>query len=79
MQLFFETYDDINMKYDETLEFKPDMTKIISAMKKGFNSNSFMEMQLPLLYPEGRPIASVKKHDLMDLLQFISNPSVRMW
>lgn len=31
-------------------------------------------MQLPLLYPRGRAIATAKKHDLLDLLQFIPDP-----
>lgn len=70
LKLHFETYDDIKLKYDESLEFPPDSTKVISVVKKGFNNEEFIGFQLPLLYPHGRPIATAKK-DLMELLEFI--------
>lgn len=71
LHLFVETYDDINLKYDESLEFTPNNTKQISVIKKGFKCDDFIGIELPLLYPQGRPIASAKKVDLMELLEFI--------
>lgn len=71
LQLFFETYDDIFSKYDETIEFKPDLTKTLSVAKRGFNHDNFLKTQLPVLYPNGREISTEKKTDLMELLSFM--------
>lgn len=69
--LFTETYEDVKTKYNDAYEFKPENSKAISIVKKGFDRNAFISMELPLLYPQGRPIATAKKKDLMDLLEFI--------
>lgn len=71
LQLFCESYDDVKSKYDESLEFPPDVTKTVSVAKKTFCHNDFITMEVPLLYPQGRPITTAKKKDLMDLLEFI--------
>lgn len=71
MKLFFETYDDVALKYDESVEFHTDQTKILSVAKKDLKLDDFTKFELPLLYPEGRPIATPKKTDLMDLLDLI--------
>lgn len=71
MTIFFETYADVAAKYDESYEFKPDKTKILSVAKKGIQSNNFTQYNMPLLYPEGRPIATKKKSDLLELLELI--------
>lgn len=42
LHLFIETYDDINIKYDESHEFPPDVNKILSVQKRKFNSNEFV-------------------------------------
>lgn len=72
LELFFETYDDIASKYDERIEIKPDLTKLVSVKKKRFKIEDFVETQLPLLYPNGKSISTAKKLDLVDLLDFIS-------
>lgn len=69
--LQFETYNHVMTKYDDSIEFKPDLTKRISVQKRGFNLIDFVEKELPVLYPNGRPIATAKKADLMELLNFI--------
>lgn len=71
MKLFFETYDDVAAKYDENVEFKKDLTKILSVEKKGLKIDEFIRFSLPILYPEGRAIATKKKADLLELLDFI--------
>lgn len=71
MKLFFETYDDIASKYDESAEFEKDLTKILSVAKKSLNINEFIQFSLPILYPDGRAIATNKKADLLELLDLI--------
>lgn len=71
MNIFFETYGDIAAKYDQTVEFPPDMTKILSVAKKSMKIDEFIQFELPLLYPRGRDISTQKKKDLIDLLDLI--------
>lgn len=71
MKLFFETYDDIEAKYDESVEFIKDQTKILSVAKKGLTATHFTQYILPLLYPEGRSITIQKKADLVELIELI--------
>lgn len=71
MNIFFETYADVAAKYDESYEFKPDKTKILSVAKRGFQRSDFTQYNMPLLYPEGRPIATEKKKDLIELMDLI--------
>lgn len=71
MNLFFETYADVWAKYDERYEFKPDKTKLLSVAKKGIQSDEFIRFELPILYPDGRAIATNKKMDLLNLLDLI--------
>lgn len=71
LKLFFETYNDVTMKYDETIEFKKDLTKILSVAKRDLKMDEFIEFSLPVLYPEGRAISTKKKADLLELLEFI--------
>lgn len=71
MQLFFETYADVADKYDESVEFPRNNTKIISVAKRGMVADAFTNFELPLLYPNGRSIATKKKSDLLELLDLI--------
>lgn len=69
--LYFETYEDVKVKYDESIEFKPNLKKVLNTTKKGFNKLDFGNFKTPLLYPNGRPIATTKRTDLIELLNFI--------
>lgn len=71
LQLNFETYDDIKIKYDESIEITPNLNKIISVCKRNFQYSEFVNMKLPLLYPDGRVISTEKKASLLELLPFI--------
>lgn len=71
LELFFETYGDVLSKFDEKLEFKPDLTKTVSIRKKGMKNEDFIGATLPLLYPFGKHISTAKKSDLLELLDFI--------
>lgn len=71
MKLFLETYDDVALKYDESVEFHTDQTKILSVAKKGLKLDEFTKLELPLLHPQGRPIPTPKKVDLMELINLI--------
>lgn len=72
LKLFFETYDDVSMKFNEQIELKPDLTKTVSIRKKKMKNEDFAEAQLSALYPNGKPISTAKKSDLIELLDFIS-------
>lgn len=72
LELFFETYNDVSMKYNADIEFKPDLMKTVSIRKKGMKNEDFVAAKLPLLYPDGKAIATAKKMDLVELLEFIS-------
>lgn len=71
MNIFFETYADVAAKYDESVEFPVDKTKILSVAKKNMQLEEFIQFELPLLYPGGRAIATQKKADLIELLDLI--------
>lgn len=71
MKLFVETYADVADKYDERVEFPPDRTKIISVAKRDMQDDEFRKFALPLLYPNGRAIATKKMVDLLELLDLI--------
>lgn len=71
MQLFFETYDDVGEKYAESVEFHQNLIKTLSVAKRGLKTDEFIQFELPLLYPEGRAIATNKKVDLLELLDLI--------
>lgn len=71
MILFFETYHDIVEKYDERFEIRPNHTKQLSVAKRHLNIDEFRQFELQLLYPEGRAIATKKKADLLELLDYI--------
>lgn len=53
MNLFFETHNHITAKYDESIEFNTEQTRILSVAKKGLKLEEFTQFELPLLYPEG--------------------------
>lgn len=53
------------------MEFKPDLTKTLSVVKRGFNHDNFIQTVLPMLYPNGKAISKEKKADLLELLKFI--------
>lgn len=61
LELFFETYDDVSSKYDDQIEFKPHLTKVISIKKRGITNEQFANAELPLLYPNGKAISTAKK------------------
>lgn len=71
MTLFFETYADVAAKYNENVEFPPELTKILTVAKKSMQIDEFKQFELPVLYPEGRAIATQKKSDLLELLELI--------
>lgn len=66
--LFFETYDDVSSKFDEQIEFKPDLIKAVSIRKRGIKIEDFVEMQLPVLFPDGNLFQKPKKVDLLDFI-----------
>lgn len=70
-QIFFETYEDVASKYDETIEFPPNLVKQLSIQKRNFQLQNFIKTELEQLYPNGRKISTEKKNDLLDLLRFI--------
>lgn len=71
LMLHIETYDDIMSKYDRSTEFQPNVTKTILVQKRAFNHDNFIQKELPILYPNGKPISTEKKADLVELLKFI--------
>lgn len=78
-EIFFETYEDVVRKYDETLEFPPNCVKQFSIAKRNFQHDAFIQVELPQLYPNGRQISTEKKNDLLDLLSFIPQPFHRFY
>lgn len=69
--MFFETYEDLEHTFNEAVEQQQDRTKVIAIHKKAKKIDNFGEIQLPLLYPNGRIISTEKKKDLLDLLEFV--------
>lgn len=71
MMLHFETYQDVMNKYDENVECPQNVLKTLSVAKRNFNHGEFIQVELPILYPNGREISTEKLKDLLDLLAFI--------
>lgn len=71
MLLHFETYQDVMTKYDENVEFTPNLLKTLSVAKRTFNSDEFIKTEMPILYPDGREISTEKLKDLLELLAYI--------
>lgn len=78
-QIFFETYEDVTVKNDESFEFPPNLSKQLSISKRNFQNEHFIETELDQLYPNGRKISTEKKKDLLDLLEYISQPFHRFY
>lgn len=78
-QIFFETYEDVACKYDETLEFPPNVTKQLPVAKRNFQRQDFIQTELDQLYPNGKRISTEKKNDLLDLLNYIPQPFHRFY
>lgn len=70
-QLHFETYENLESKFNESIEQQQDYSKTIAIHKRGVTVENFGEIELPLLYPTGRVISTDKKKDLLDLLEFV--------
>lgn len=70
-ELFFETYGNLENKFDESIEQQQDYRKTIAINKRGAAVKNFGAIELPLLYPNGRNISTDKKKDLLDLLEFV--------
>lgn len=71
MLLHFETYLDVLKKYDENVEFTPNLLKTLCVAKRTFSSDEFIKTELPILYPNGREISTEKLKDLLELLAYI--------
>lgn len=63
LKLFFETYEDIDTKYDDNLEQQRCYEKVLRTDKRSFDCATFGEIELPVLYPHGRIITTEKMKD----------------
>lgn len=69
--LYVELFSDIELKHTEQTENQVYDPKIIKLNKRGLDPNDFKNIQLNLLYPDGKFISVEKKGDLLQLLDYI--------
>lgn len=72
--LYIEVFSDTVLYHNEQTENQTYEPKIVKIHKRGIDPNDFKDIELKLLYPDGRMISEEKKKDLLQLLDYIPQP-----